>query len=49
MRQQLVDHSGAMCWQAREHVPQIDERIVPVQLCRTDQTHDDCSPFAGAQ
>lgn len=49
MRQQVVDGSVAMGWQAREHVLQIGERIMPVQLCRTDQAHDGGGTFAGAQ
>lgn len=49
MRQQLVDVSGAMCWQAREHVLQIDVRVMPVQLCRTDQAHDGSGTFAGTK
>lgn len=47
--QQLVDVSGAMCWQTRKHVFEIDKRIVPVQLCLADQTHNGSGTFACAK
>lgn len=49
MRQQLVDVSGAMCWQAHEHVLQTGARVMPVQLCRVDQTDDGSGTFSGVK
>ena len=39
MRQKILDLAHRLRGQTVEDVPQVGKRIVPVELCRLDQTH----------
>lgn len=48
MRQQLLDLTGFLRRQPRQHILEIRIRIMPVQPRRLDQTHDRSGAFAAA-
>lgn len=49
MRQELVNPAGRLQWQAFKDVAQVRIRVVSVDACRVQQTHDGRSPLTGAQ
>ena len=49
MGQQLVDHAGALRWQARQNIFEVGIRIMPVELGALDQTHHRRSALARTQ
>ncbi len=49
MRQQLVDHAGALRWQPCQHIFQISVRIMPIELGTLNQTHDRRTTLARPQ
>ena len=49
MRQQLRNLTRRLSRQASENVLQISIRIMPIEPCRLDQTHDRSRTFSAAQ
>ncbi len=49
MRQQLADHAVALRRQAGQHIIEIGIRIMPVELCTLNQTHDGRTTLARTQ
>ena len=47
MRQEFLDAAVHVGGQPRQHVLEVDPRIVPVELGRLRQAHDDGSALAG--
>lgn len=48
MRQQLINFTRPLRWQARENIFQIHIRIMAVEPRRLDQAHDRRPPFSAA-
>ncbi|SDB10699.1 hypothetical protein SAMN03159382_00478 [Pseudomonas sp. NFACC23-1] len=46
MRQQLLDLTGSLRWQPREHILEISKRIMLIDGRRLDQAHDRRRPLA---
>lgn len=49
MRQQLIDVTGLVGWQASEYVLQIGVGVVAIELCRLDQARNRCGALASQQ
>lgn len=49
MRQQFVDATSWVSWQAFVHVLEVSVRIVAVEFRGLDQAHDDSCAATGAQ
>ena len=47
MRQQLVDAAVRLRWQSGQHILEVSPGIVPVQLRRPHEAHDDGGALAG--
>lgn len=49
MRQQFLHPAGSLCGQPREHILEVDIRVVPIHASRLDQAHDGSRSLARAQ
>jgi hypothetical protein len=49
VRQQLVDRAGTLGRQALENVLQVRIWVVPIELCRLDQTRDRRGALSGGK